>query len=40
MEEGNQLVKKYPFGSDPVESLNCAPYKDLLSYKEKPAQKK
>jgi hypothetical protein len=40
MEEGNQLVKKYPIGSDPVESLNCAPYKELLSYKEKPAKKK
>ncbi|MCX5906636.1 MAG: TRAP transporter substrate-binding protein [Deltaproteobacteria bacterium] len=42
MEEGNQLVKKYPIGSDLVESLNCAPYKELLSYKEqeKPAKKK
>jgi C4-dicarboxylate-binding protein DctP len=33
-EEGNKLVAKYPIGSDPVESMDCAPYKKLLTYKE------
>lgn len=40
MEEGNALVKKYPIGSDPVETINCTPYKDLLSYKEHDKPKK
>lgn len=34
MEEGKQLVAKYPIGSDPVESLDCKPYKEMLTYKE------
>jgi len=33
-EEGKQLVAKYPVGSDPVESMDCSPYKKLLTYKE------
>jgi TRAP-type C4-dicarboxylate transport system substrate-binding protein len=33
-EEGNKLVAKYPVGSDPVESMDCAPYKKLVTYTE------
>ncbi len=33
-EEGNKLVAKYPAGSDPVESMDCAPYKKLVTYTE------
>jgi hypothetical protein len=33
-EEGKKLVAKYPIGSDPVESMDCAPYKRLVTYKE------
>lgn len=34
MEEGKQLVAKHPIGSDPVESLDCKPYQEMLTYKE------
>ena len=33
-EEGNKWVAKYPIGSDPVESMDCAPYKKLVTYQE------
>lgn len=33
-EEGNKLVAKYPVGSAPVESIDCAPYKKLVTYTE------
>lgn len=33
-EDGKKLVAKYPVGSDPVESMDCAPYKKLVTYKE------
>lgn len=33
-EEGNKLVAQYPAGSDPVESMDCAPYEKLVTYKE------
>ncbi|MCX5905763.1 MAG: TRAP transporter substrate-binding protein [Deltaproteobacteria bacterium] len=33
-EEGKQLVAKYPPGSDPVETMDCAPYEKLVTYKE------
>jgi hypothetical protein len=39
MEEGKELVAKYPVGSDPVEKLDCAPYKELLTYKEEKKKK-
>jgi TRAP-type C4-dicarboxylate transport system substrate-binding protein len=33
-EEGNKLVAKYPVGNDPVESMDCSPYKKMLTYTE------
>lgn len=38
-EEGKQLVAKYPVGSDPVETMDCAPYAKLVTYKEEKKKK-
>jgi len=39
LEEGKELVAKYPIGSDPVEKLDCKPYKEMLTYKEEKKKK-
>ncbi len=33
-EDGKKLVAKYPIGSDPVEKMDCGPYKKLVTYTE------
>jgi len=33
LEEGKSLSAKYPPGSDPVESISCSPYEELVRYK-------
>jgi C4-dicarboxylate-binding protein DctP len=34
-EAGKELTAKYPPGTDPVESVDCEPYRKMLTYKEK-----